>query len=100
MVFLWMTIRIFLLGLERILGKIITRQTSSLISSWAFFGFSLLVLLPFSSRMNFQIFKFSFISGVIYSISFFLYMYSLSVEDVSVVAPLYNINAIFFDIYS
>ncbi|MDN5324572.1 MAG: bacterial/archaeal transporter family protein [Thermosipho sp. (in: thermotogales)] len=95
MVFLWMSIRIFLLGLERILGKIITRQTSSLISSWAFFGFSLLVLLPFSSRMNFQIFKFSLISGVIYSISFFLYMYSLSVEDVSVVAPLYNINAIF-----
>jgi transporter family protein len=95
MVLLWMSLRIFLLGFERIVGKIITRNTSSIVSSWAFFSFSLLVLLPFSTQLSFQILKFSLISGIIYSFSFFLYMYALSKEDISVVAPLYNINAIF-----
>jgi len=95
MVFLWLTLRIFLLGFERIIGKIITRHTSSIVSSWAFFSFSLLVLLPFCTRLSFQILRFSLISGMIYSFSFFLYMYALSNEDISVVAPLYNINAIF-----
>lgn len=92
---MWITIRIILLGFERIFGKILTKNSSPIISAWGFFGFSTLMFLPFINYLNFDIIKVSLISGTIYSFSFFLYMYALSKEDVSVVAPLYNINAIF-----
>ncbi|MBO8160392.1 MAG: EamA family transporter [Thermosipho sp. (in: Bacteria)] len=95
MVFLWMSLRILFLGFERIVGKEITKGSSALLSSWGFFGFALLSLSPFATRLSVDILKISLISGSIYSVSFFLYIYALSKEEVSVVAPLYNINAIF-----
>lgn len=95
----WITFRIVLLGFERIFGKIITRKTSPILSAWGFFSFSTLTLLPFLGKVNFNIIKVSVFSGTIYALSFFLYMYALKYEDVSVVAPLYNVNAIFFNFY-
>ncbi|SHH15106.1 DMT family transporter [Thermosipho atlanticus] len=95
MSFLWISLRILLLSFERITGKKIVENQSVITASWGFFSFSLLTLLPFLNKVNLDIIKVSFISGTIYFFSFFLYMYALSNEDVSVVAPLYNINAIF-----
>ncbi|QTA37944.1 EamA family transporter [Thermosipho ferrireducens] len=91
----WISLRILLLGYERIAGKKIGEKNSSILSAWGFFGFSLLSMLPFIGFVNWDIIKVSFISGSIYSFSFFLYMYALTHEDISVVAPLYNINTIF-----
>ena len=92
---LWVSLRILLLGYERIAGKKIGENNSSILSAWGFFSFSLLSMLPFVYLLSFDIIKIAFISGSIYSFSFFLYMYALSHEDISVIAPLYNVNAVF-----
>jgi len=95
MAFLWLFIRIILLGYERIAGKKISEGNDTLISSWGFFTFSFLTMIPFITGLNFEILKISLISGFIYSLSFYLYVKALSSEDASVIAPLYNINVIF-----
>jgi transporter family protein len=95
MAFLWISIRIILLGYERIAGKKISQGNNELLSSWGFFTTSFLMMAPFFYTMNFEIFKIALISGTIYTLSFFLYVYALSNEDASIIAPLYNMNVIF-----
>ncbi|BBE30061.1 hypothetical protein OSSY52_02020 [Tepiditoga spiralis] len=95
MALIWISIRIILLGYERIAGKKIATNEHALISSWGFFTFSLLVMFPFFKDLNLNIFTISLISGSIYTISFFLYVYALSIEDASIIAPLYNMNVVF-----
>jgi transporter family protein len=92
---LFITLRVLLLGYERIAGKQIAKNENSLIASWAFFTSSLLFLFPFYSYVNLTSITASLFSGTIYSFSFFLYTYALSKEDASVIAPLYNINIFF-----
>lgn len=95
MALIWVSIRILLLGYERIAGKKIATNESALISSWGFFTFSLLVMFPFFKDLTLSIVFISLISGSIYTVSFFLYVLALSLEDASVIAPLYNMNVIF-----
>jgi transporter family protein len=93
MVYLWLIIRITLLGYERIAGKKITSHEDEILSSWAFFFFSFLAFFPFFNHITFI--SYSIFSGTIYTISFFLYVYALANEDTSVIAPLYNMNVVF-----
>ncbi|APT76008.1 hypothetical protein XO10_05625 [Marinitoga sp. 1135] len=95
MVYLWTAIRIILLGYERIAGKQITTDDDALISSWAFFFFSFLSFFPFFYKLTIDSIIAALISGSIYAISFYLYVYALANEDASVIAPLYNMNVIF-----
>ncbi len=93
--FILFAARIFLLGYERIAGKQISENEDTFVASWAFFTFSLLMLLPLYWYITPNTIRSALISGSIYSLSFFLYTYALSHEDASVVAPLYNINIFF-----
>jgi transporter family protein len=90
-----LSLRIFLLGYERIAGKQISQGEDTLIASWAFFTFSLLLFFPFYGYITLESLKLSLLSGIIYTLSFFLYTYALANEDASVVAPLYNVNIFF-----
>ncbi|WP_072863522.1 EamA family transporter [Marinitoga hydrogenitolerans] len=95
MVYLWLIIRITLLGYERIAGKKIATHEDEILSSWAFFFFSFLAFFPFFNYITILSLKSAIFSGTIYSLSFFLYVYALANEDASVIAPLYNMNVIF-----
>ncbi|HCL98840.1 MAG TPA: GRP family sugar transporter [Fervidobacterium sp.] len=96
----WMGIRILLLGYERIAGNKISKDSSTFVSTWGFFFFSFLVFAPFFHTMTVELLVKSLISGIIYSFSFSLYMYALGHEDASVIAPLYNLNAVFLVLMS
>ncbi|MEJ5256638.1 MAG: EamA family transporter [Fervidobacterium sp.] len=97
---LWMTIRIVLLGYERIAGNRISRGSPTFVAAWGFFFFSFLSLFPFFNYITKEILLLSLISGTIYSVSFSLYTYALGHEDASVIAPLYNLNAVFLVVLS
>ncbi|MCX7653310.1 MAG: DMT family transporter [Fervidobacterium sp.] len=97
---LWMALRILLLGYERIAGNKISKDSPTFVAAWGFFFFSFLSFFPFFKTINIDVITKSALSGVIYSFSFSLYTYALGHEDTSVVAPLYNLNAIFLVILS
>ncbi|MFN4223550.1 MAG: DMT family transporter [Fervidobacterium nodosum] len=97
---LWMTLRIVLLGYERIAGSKISKNAPTFVAAWAFFFFSFLSFFPFIGSLSLNVLLKSMISGTIYSLSFSLYTYALGHEEASVVAPLYNLNAIFLVILS
>lgn len=92
---MWMTLRIILLGYERIAGNRISKNSPTFVAAWGFFFFSFLSFIPFFYTITWEILLKSLISGTIYSISFSLYTYALGHEEASVIAPLYNLNAIF-----
>lgn len=92
---LWMSLRILLLGYERIAGSKISKGSPTFVAAWGFFFFSFLAFLPFFKLLTLTSLLPSLVSGTIYSISFTLYTYALGHEDTSVIAPLYNLNAIF-----
>lgn len=91
--------RIFLIGLERIVIKQLTDKQNNLSVTFIFFFLSLPFLLPFvfiiEKPTNFIFLKNVIISSLIYTNSFILYVKSISIEDVSLVAPLYNFNVFF-----
>ncbi|ODN31480.1 DMT family transporter [Fervidobacterium thailandense] len=91
----WMVIRILLLGYERIAGSKISKGSPTFVAAWGFFFFSFIAFAPFFNSLTFNSILRALLSGTIYSISFTLYTYALGHEDTSVVAPLYNLNAIF-----
>ncbi|MFN3691905.1 MAG: DMT family transporter [Fervidobacterium sp.] len=98
--YLWLFIRIILLGYERIAGSKISKNSPTFVAAWGFFFFSFLVFFPFFGTLNLNIILKALLSGTIYSFSFSLYTYALGHEDTSVVAPLYNLNAVFLVILS
>jgi len=53
MAFLWISIRILLLGYERIAGKKISQGNNELLSSWGFFTTSFIMMAPFFYTLNF-----------------------------------------------
>jgi len=97
---IWMAIRIILLGYERIAGNRISKNAPTFVAAWGFFFFSFLSFFPFFYTVTWEILLKSLISGTIYSVSFSLYTYALGHEDASVIAPLYNLNAIFLVVFA
>ncbi|MFX1283462.1 MAG: EamA family transporter [Promethearchaeota archaeon] len=94
--FIALSLRIFLLGAERIFLKQL-EEYDSLIISAIFFLTGALFLLPIFVFIPIEVLltgledlKFAFISSIIYTFGFFAYVKALSEEDASLIAPLYN----------
>lgn len=91
--------RILLIGLERIVIKGLTDKENNLSVTFLFFFTSLIFFIPImffeKKPKDFSFLKSVFISSLIYTNSFILYVNSISLEEVSLVAPLYNFNVFF-----
>jgi transporter family protein len=73
-------------------------DSNSIVTSFLFFGIAVLFLLPFAlfhPSFDLSALKYGILSGFIYSISFVLYVKSLSIGEASLVGPLYNFNVFF-----
>lgn len=90
-------LRILLLGYERIAFKEAGRDEDSIVAAFLLFAIATIFLLPILLFVDIKIlvFPFAFISASLYSITFILYVYSLSNYDISLVTPLYNFNIFF-----
>lgn len=98
MAYLFLLGRIILLGYEKIVVKKVGTDSNSIVTSFLFFGIAVLFLLPFAlfhPSFNLSALKYGILSGFIYSISFVLYVKSLSIGEASLVGPLYNFNVFF-----
>lgn len=97
--YLFLLGRIILLGYEKIVVKKVGDKSNSIVASFLFFFTATLFLLPFAFNkglsLDLKILKYGFLSGFIYSISFILYVKSLSLGEASLVGPLYNFNVFF-----
>jgi len=98
MAYLFLLGRIILLGYEKIVVKKVGTDSNSIVTSFLFFGIAVLFLLPFAlfhPSFDLSALKYGILSGFIYSISFVLYVKSLSIGEASLVGPLYNFNVFF-----
>ncbi len=100
-----LSIRIVLLGFERIFLKLLGQNQTkdqSLSIAAVFFGFGTLGLFPFALPvLDFSILLiFPIISSLFYSFAFWMYTASLQRGEVSLVTPLYNFNLVFLLIFS
>jgi len=91
--------RILLIGIEKIAIKELAEEDNNFIVTFLFFFLALFFFLPFvifSKKPNdFSFLKTTIITSLIYTNSFILYVKSISISEVSLVAPLYNINVFF-----
>lgn len=99
MAYLFLLGRIILLGYEKIVVKKVGDKSDSIATSFLFFLTATLFLLPFvfgkNIALDFERLRYGILSGFIYSISFVLYVKSLSLGEASLVGPLYNFNVFF-----
>jgi transporter family protein len=101
-----LSIRIVLLGFERIFLKMMgsnTREDQSIAVTVVFFGFGVIVLLPlavFPLLNSLDGFINAAVSSLFYSVGFVFYSASLRTGDVSLVSPLYNFNLVFILFFS
>ena len=103
--YLALTIRIFLLGFERIFLKLLGKnkaENQSLAITAVFFAFGTLGLFPFTIlSLKFSLLLiFPLISSIFYSFAFWMYTASLQTGEVSLVTPLYNFNLVFLLVFS
>ncbi len=91
--------RITLLGYEKILVKRLVNNATSGATAFLYFFIAALSLLPVLSFSSFpKDFTFLlplFISSLLYAIAYLFYVKAFSLGEVSLVAPLYNLNLIF-----
>lgn len=90
--------RVLTLGVERIVVKRMGSRADSFCSTFLFFFLGALFLLPFVmfERIDSWIFiPRALVSGFFYSVAFVCYVRSLSLEEASLVSPLYNFNIVF-----
>ncbi|GAU08102.1 DMT family transporter [Desulfoplanes formicivorans] len=90
--------RVVTLGVERIVVKKMGSRADSSCSTFLFFFVGALFLLPFVLFERFGEWDFlsrAFVSGLFYSVAFVCYIRSLSLEEASLVSPLYNFNIVF-----
>ncbi|MBC7194102.1 MAG: EamA family transporter [Caldisericia bacterium] len=91
--------RILLIGFERIVIKNLTDKENNIAVTFIFFLLSLPFLFPFlffdQNKENFSFLINVLISSIIYTNSFIFYVKSISIEEVSLVTPLYNFNVFF-----
>lgn len=90
--------RILLLGFERIFVKKTGQDRDALTSSSVFFLATSLLAVPLvlwrGWRWSPDV-TWAFATGLVYSVAFTLYVYSLSRGEASLVTPLYNLNVFF-----
>lgn len=91
--------RIILIGLERIVIKGLSDRDNNISVTFLFFSLALVFFLPFiiflKKPENYSFLKTCLITSIIYTNSFLLYVKSISMDEVSLVAPLYNFNVFF-----
>lgn len=103
--YLALSIRIILLGFERVFLKLMgtdgTKDESLSITA-VFFAFGTLGLFPFALLdLKFSYFLiFPVISSIFYSFAFWMYTSSLQRGEISLVTPLYNFNLVFLLLFS
>ena len=105
----FISLRIILVGTERIfLTKNKLGQFNSVVVASVFFGFASILLLPgllldlptnFTSVEIFAL-SFSLLSSLFYAVGFYAYVKALSVEDATLIAPLYNSSLLWLLILS
>ncbi|MHA2305193.1 MAG: EamA family transporter [Candidatus Hodarchaeales archaeon] len=94
--FFALSLRIFLLGAERIFLKQLEEYDSLIISALFFLAGSFFILpiflfIPIEILLTgLEDLIFAFISSIVYIFGFFAYVKALSEEDASLIAPLYN----------
>ncbi len=90
--------RILTLGVERIIVKQLGSRADALCATFLFFFLGALFLLPVVLYQHVDLWSIpshAFVSGLFYAVAFVCYVRSLSLEDASLVSPLYNCNIIF-----
>jgi transporter family protein len=90
--------RIVLLGFERIFVKKTGQNRDALASSSVFFLATSVLAVPLVAWRGWEWSAdvwWAFATGVVYSVAFTLYVYSLSRGEASLVTPLYNLNVFF-----
>jgi len=90
--------RVVTLGMERIIVKKMGTNADSFCSTFLFFFLGALCLLPFVPSEQPNTWAFvpkALLSGFFYSVAFVCYVRSLSLEEASLVSPLYNFNVFF-----
>jgi transporter family protein len=90
--------RVLTLGVERIVVKRMGSRADSFCSTFLFFFLGALFLLPFVMFQRIDSWVFiprALVSGFFYSVAFVCYVRSLSLEEASLVSPLYNFNIVF-----
>lgn len=95
--------RILLLGVERIVVKKLATDEDAAAANFLFLGLASLFLLPmiyFYEIPPLDFIIYPAMSALIYSVGFFLYVKALSIEEASLVSPLYNFNLFFILIIS
>jgi transporter family protein len=93
--------RVITLGVERIIVKKMGTNADSFCSTFLFFFLGALFLLPFVPMEGPTTWVFvpkAMASGLFYSVAFVCYVRSLSLEEASLVSPLYNFNIFFLAI--
>ena len=101
-----LSIRIILLGLERLYLKMMgkdTREDQSVTVTVVFFGFGAIVLFPlaiFPLLSSVEGIINAAMSSLFYSVGFVFYSASLRTGDISLVSPLYNFNLVFILFFS
>lgn len=91
--------RTILLAYERIVVKKLGTGASPLAAAFLFFFLGALALLPFALALE-RVSDWSFlayvaVTGTLIAVADVLYIYALSNERVSLIAPLYNLNIVF-----
>ena len=93
--------RVLTLGVERIVVKKMGSRADSFCSTFLFFFLGALFLIPFVMFEPIGSWDFlpkALVSGLFYSVAFVCYVRSLSLEEASLVSPLYNFNIVFLAI--
>ena len=100
--FFALTVRIFLLSYERIAFKQASEKRNSLVSTFLLFSLAAVFLTPllFFVQWTPADFIYAFISSIIYTATFSLFIYVLANYEVSLVSPFYNFNVFFLLILS
>lgn len=90
--------RVLTLGVERIVVKRMGSRADSFCSTFLFFFVGALFLLPFvllEPMGTWDFLPMALVSGLFYSVAFVCYVRALSLEEASLVSPLYNFNIVF-----
>jgi transporter family protein len=89
--------------MERIFVKKLGENSDSACATIVFMGFGGILLFPllfFTEFHYYPLLWLTFITGIVYTAAFFLYVKALSIGEVSLVSPLYNFNIFFLLIFS
>ncbi len=90
--------RVILLAFERVVVKKLGTNAHPIAAAFLFFFLGALFLLPFvflDKLSSWSFLPYAILSGSVIAVADVLYVYALSKERISLIAPLYNMNIVF-----